>query len=155
MTLHLIPLDFLIYEEISFLSVWLFPRFFWLYQPLLIIIIVFVWISQKDIYICLWRHRIYQIEILDFTSVEFWICEYCFLEPPTEVKLVKNCFWFSFSSKHFYAPVPAEFTMLLQYYTQQGFRVIGAACKQLKVTTIVFYIYKVYFYSTTIIIVVT
>lgn len=28
--------------------------------------------------------------------------------------------------------VPPEFSMLLQYYTQQGFRVIGAACKQLK-----------------------
>ena len=29
--------------------------------------------------------------------------------------------------------VPAEFTNLLQFYTKQGFRVIGAAHKQLKV----------------------
>ncbi len=33
--------------------------------------------------------------------------------------------------------VPAEFNMLLRYYTQQGFRVIGAACKQLKVSNTV------------------
>jgi hypothetical protein len=52
--------------------------------------------------------------------------------PHTEVKLLKNAFDFLFPP-NFFAPVPAEFTMLLQYYTQQGFRVIGAACKQLKV----------------------
>ena len=32
-----------------------------------------------------------------------------------------------------YLLVPAEFTNLLQFYTKQGYRVIGAAHKQLKV----------------------
>lgn len=31
--------------------------------------------------------------------------------------------------------VPPEFTSLLQYYTKQGFRVIGAASKSLKVAS--------------------
>ena len=30
--------------------------------------------------------------------------------------------------------VPAEFTNLLQYYTKQGYRVIGAASKSLQVS---------------------
>ena len=45
----------------------------------------------------------------------------------------KNVTYFSFYDLLIYILVPSEFARLLQYYTQQGFRVIGAASKQLKV----------------------
>ena len=63
-------------------------------------------------------HFVGQKQVRAASVIVCFLCQYCCLHLCDSLVLL----------------VPAEFTNLLQYYTKQGYRVIGAASKSLQVS---------------------